>query len=377
MEKGIVIQGARQNNLKNINLTLPRNKLIVFSGLSGSGKSSLAFDTIYAEGQRKYVESLSAYARQFLGQMNKPDIDKIEGLSPAISIDQKSTSHNPRSTVGTVTEIHDYLRMLYAHASRAFCPHCGKPIERQTTDQIVDALIDLGDRTKLMILGSVAVSQKGTHKKLLEELRKEGYVRVRADNILYSLSDEIILEKNKKHTIEVVIDRIIIKEGIAKRLTDSVEAALKLGDGMMIAAVVDGNDHIFSSHFACPDCGISLPKPCRGFFLSIILSVPVLRVWGLVPLWRRTLIGLSLIGRYPSVWGQLNRFLLTRMPGFTDSLMPFLKVTSLPWIAVIMICRKKQKWNSSREVLTCWRSVIRTWRGKLKSTTALLKESFL
>mgnify|MGYP000441270485 CR=1 FL=1 len=266
MEKGIVIQGARQNNLKNINLTLPGNKLIVFSGLSGSGKSSLAFDTIYAEGQRKYVESLSAYARQFLGQMNKPDIDKIEGLSPAISIDQKSTSHNPRSTVGTVTEIHDYLRMLYAHASRAFCPHCGKPIERQTTDQIVDALIDLGDRTKLMILGPVAVSQKGTHKKLLEELRKEGYVRVRADNVLYSLSDEIILEKNKKHTIEVVIDRIIINEGIAKRLTDSVEAALKLGDGMMIAAVVDGNDHIFSSHFACPDCGISLPKPVPRIF---------------------------------------------------------------------------------------------------------------
>lgn len=377
MEKGIVIQGARQNNLKNINLTLPRNKLIVFSGLSGSGKSSLAFDTIYAEGQRKYVESLSAYARQFLGQMNKPDIDKIEGLSPAISIDQKSTSHNPRSTVGTVTEIHDYLRMLYAHASRAFCPHCGKPIERQTTDQIVDALIDLGDRTKLMILGPVAVSQKGTHKKLLEELRKEGYVRVRADNILYSLSDEIILEKNKKHTIEVVIDRIIIKEGIAKRLTDSVEAALKLGDGMMIAAVVDGNDHIFSSHFACPDCGISLPKPVPRIFSFNNPFGACPACMGLVPLWRRILIGLSLIGRYPFVWGQLNRFLLTRIPGFTDSLMPFLKVTSLPWIAVIMICRKKQKWNSSREVLTCWRSVIRTWRGKLKSTTALLKESFL
>ena len=373
MEKGIVIQGARQNNLKNINLTLPRNKLIVFSGLSGSGKSSLAFDTIYAEGQRKYVESLSAYARQFLGQMNKPDIDKIEGLSPAISIDQKSTSHNPRSTVGTVTEIHDYLRMLYAHASRAFCPHCGKPIERQTTDQIVDALIDLGDRTKLMILGPVAVSQKGTHKKLLEELRKEGYVRVRADNVLYSLSDEIVLEKNKKHTIEVVIDRIIIKEGIAKRLTDSVEAALKLGDGMMIAAVVDGNDHIFSSHFACPDCGISLPKPVPRIFS---FNNP-LRAWGLVPLWRRILTGLSPIGRYLSVWGQLSRFLITGIPGFTDNLTPFLKVTSLPWIAVIMICRKKRKWNSSREVLTCWRSVIRTWRGKLKNTTALLKESFL
>ena len=264
--KYIKIRGAREHNLKGIDIDIPRNELVVLTGLSGSGKSSLAFDTIYAEGQRKYVESLSAYARQFLGQMNKPDIDKIEGLSPAISIDQKSTSHNPRSTVGTVTEIHDYLRMLYAHASRAFCPHCGKPIERQTTDQIVDALIDLGDRTKLMILGPVAVSQKGTHKKLLEELRKEGYVRVRADNVLYSLSDEIILEKNKKHTIEVVIDRIIIKEGIAKRLTDSVEAALKLGDGMMIAAVVDGNDHIFSSHFACPDCGISLPKPVPRIF---------------------------------------------------------------------------------------------------------------
>ena len=327
MEKGIVIQGARQNNLKNINLTLPRNKLIVFSGLSGSGKSSLAFDTIYAEGQRKYVESLSAYARQFLGQMNKPDIDKIEGLSPAISIDQKSTSHNPRSTVGTVTEIHDYLRMLYAHASRAFCPHCGKPIERQTTDQIVDALIGLGERTKLMILGPVAVSQKGTHKKLLEELRKEGYVRVRADDVLYSLSDEIVLEKNKKHTILIVA-------------------------------------FLYRSR-------------CRGFFLSIILSVPVLRAWGLVPLWRRILTGLSPIGRYLSVWGQLSRFLITGIPGFTDNLTPFLKVTSLPWIAVIMICRKKRKWNSSREVLTCWRSVIRTWRGKLKNTTALLKESFL
>lgn len=266
MEKGITIQGARQNNLKNINLTLPRNKLIVFTGLSGSGKSSLAFDTIYAEGQRKYVESLSAYARQFLGQMNKPDIDKIEGLSPAISIDQKSTSHNPRSTVGTVTEIHDYLRMLFAHASRAFCPHCGKRIQRQTVDQMVDALAALGERTKLMILGPVAVSKKGTHKKLLEELRKEGYVRVRIDKVVYSLSDTIDLEKNKKHTIEVVVDRIIIKENIKKRLTDSVEAALKLGDGMMIASVIDGEDYIFSSHFACPDCGISLPKPVPRIF---------------------------------------------------------------------------------------------------------------
>lgn len=260
-EKGIIIQGARQNNLKNIDLTLPRNKLIVFTGLSGSGKSSLAFDTIYAEGQRKYVESLSAYARQFLGQMNKPDVDKISGLSPAISIDQKSTSHNPRSTVGTVTEIHDYLRMLYAHASRAYCPKCGKPIKRQTVDQIVDALMALPERTKLMLLGPVAVAKKGTQKKLLEELRKEGYVRVRVDGTVLPLSDDIELEKNKKHTIEVVVDRIIIKEGIIKRLTDSVEASLKLGDGMMVGSVIGGEDMIFSTHFACPDCGISLSKP--------------------------------------------------------------------------------------------------------------------
>lgn len=260
MEKGIVIQGARQNNLKNISLTLPRNKLIVFSGLSGSGKSSLAFDTIYAEGQRKYVESLSAYARQFLGQMNKPEVDKIEGLSPAISIDQKSTSHNPRSTVGTVTEIHDYLRMLYAHASRAYCPKCGRPIQRQSVDQIVDELMKLPERTKLLILGPVAVAKKGTHKKLLEELRKQGYVRVRADGTVYSLSDAIELEKNKKHTIEVVVDRLVVREGIVKRLTDSVETALKLGDGLLTASIVDGKDIPFSTHFACPECGISLPK---------------------------------------------------------------------------------------------------------------------
>lgn len=260
MEKGIVIQGARQNNLKNIDLTLPRNKLIVFTGLSGSGKSSLAFDTIYAEGQRRYVESLSAYARQFLGQMDKPDVDKIEGLSPAISIDQKSTSHNPRSTVGTVTEIYDYLRMLFAHASRAFCPHCGRPVARQTIDQIVDALMALGEGTKLMLLGPVAVGKKGTQKKLLEELRKEGYVRVRVDGTVLSLSDAIELEKNKKHTVEVVVDRIIIKKGVEKRLTDSAETALKLGDGIMSASVVGGKDYTYSTHFACPDCGISLPK---------------------------------------------------------------------------------------------------------------------
>lgn len=260
MEKGIIIRGARQNNLKNINLTLPRNQLIVFTGLSGSGKSSLAFDTIYAEGQRKYVESLSAYARQFLGQMNKPDIDKIEGLSPAISIDQKSTSHNPRSTVGTVTEIHDYLRMLYAHASRAFCPKCGNPIQKQTVDQIVDSLMALSFGTKLMILGPVAIAQKGTQKRLLDHLRKEGYVRVRIDKEVYPLDDVIELEKNKKHTIEVVVDRIVIKDGIERRLSDSLETALSLGGGMIVVAVIGGKDLLFSSHFACPDCSISLPK---------------------------------------------------------------------------------------------------------------------
>jgi excinuclease ABC subunit A len=266
MDKGIVIRGARQNNLKKIDLTLPRNKLIVFSGLSGSGKSSLAFDTIYAEGQRKYVESLSAYARQFLGQMNKPDVDKIEGLSPAISIDQKSTSHNPRSTVGTVTEIHDYLRMLYAHASRAFCPKCGKPIQRQTVDQIVDEIMTFPERTKIMVMGPAAVAKKGTHKRLLEELRREGYVRVRIDGEVRLLSEDIELEKNKKHTIDVVVDRIIVKEGILRRLTDSVETALKLGDGLLVVNIIGGEDRIFSSHFACPECGISLPKPIPRIF---------------------------------------------------------------------------------------------------------------
>ena len=260
MEKGIVITGARQNNLKNINLTLPRNKLIVFSGLSGSGKSSLAFDTIYAEGQRKYVESLSAYARQFLGQMNKPEVDKIEGLSPAISIDQKSTSHNPRSTVGTVTEIHDYLRMLFAHASRAFCPHCGRPITRRSPEQIVDELMKLPEGTKLMILGPAAAQKKGTHKKLIEELQKQGYVRLRVDGTVYPIEDVPELEKNKKHTVEAVVDRIVIRESVLSRLTDSVETALKLGDGLMVAAVIDGEDMLFSTHFACPECGISLPK---------------------------------------------------------------------------------------------------------------------
>ncbi len=260
MEKGIVIQGARQNNLKNVSLTLPRNKLIVFSGLSGSGKSSLAFDTIYAEGQRKYVESLSAYARQFLGQMDKPDVDKIEGLSPAISIDQKSASHNPRSTVGTVTEIHDYLRMLYAHASRAFCPNCGRPIQRQTVDQITDEIMKMPEGTKLLLLGPVASARKGTHQKLLEELRRQGYARARVDGEVRSLSEDIVLEKNLKHDIEVVVDRLVVRPNMKSRLADSVETALKLGDGIMKVAPVGGEDILFSTNFACPECGISLPK---------------------------------------------------------------------------------------------------------------------
>ncbi len=261
MEDKIIIQGARQHNLKNIDLTLPRNKMIVFTGLSGSGKSSLAFDTIYAEGQRKYVESLSTYARQFLGQMNKPDVDKIDGLSPAISIDQKSTSHNPRSTVGTVTEIYDYLRMLYAHIGHAFCPRCGKPVMRQSTDQIVDSLTGLGDGTKLLIMGPVVSGRKGTQKKVLEQLRKEGYARVRADGTVFQLSDEIDLEKGKKHSVEVIVDRIVIREGIRNRLADSIETALKLGDGIMMAEEPGGKTYTFSTNFACPDCHISLPKP--------------------------------------------------------------------------------------------------------------------
>ena len=317
MEKGIIIKGARQNNLKNIDLTLPRNQLIVFTGLSGSGKSSLAFDTIYAEGQRKYVESLSAYARQFLGQMNKPDVDKISGLSPAISIDQKSTSHNPRSTVGTVTEIHDYLRMLYAHASRAFCPHCGKPIQRQTVDQIVDALLALPERTKLMLLGPVAVAKKGTHKKLLEELRKEGYVRVRVDGDVLSLSDDIELAKNKKHTIEVVVDRVIMKDGIVRRLTDSVEAALKLGDGMMV-----GRTWSFPRTSPARTAGFPCQSRSRAFFPSIIPSAPAPPAWASALHWRRISIGSSPITRCPSVWARSSHFLIIRKHGSTSCSMP-------------------------------------------------------
>ena len=220
MKDQIVIKGAREHNLKNVDLTIPRDQLVVFTGVSGSGKSSLAFDTIYAEGQRRYVESLSSYARQFLGQMEKPEVDLIEGLSPAISIDQKTTSHNPRSTVGTVTEIYDYLRLLYARIGIPHCPKCGKEIQKQTIDQIVDRILELPERTKLQLLAPVVRGRKGEHSKLLEDAKKSGYVRVRIDGILYELSEKIELEKNKKHNIEIMVDRLVVKEGIQMRLTE-------------------------------------------------------------------------------------------------------------------------------------------------------------
>ena len=260
MENTIRIKGARAHNLKNISLEIPRDKLVVITGLSGSGKSSLAFDTIYAEGQRRYVESLSSYARQFLGQMDKPDVDSIEGLSPAISIDQKTTSHNPRSTVGTVTEIYDYLRLLFARAGRPHCPKCGKPITQQTVDQMVDQIKALPERTKLLIMAQAVRGKKGEHKKIFEHIRREGYVRVRVDGEIYDVNDEISLEKNKKHTIEVVIDRLVVREGMESRLADSLETALKIGDGVVYVQIVGGEMLMFSENFACVDCGISLPE---------------------------------------------------------------------------------------------------------------------
>ena len=263
----IVIKGARVHNLKNVDLELPRDKLVVFTGLSGSGKSSLAFDTLYAEGQRRYVESLSAYARQFLGQMNKPDVDYIEGLSPAISIDQKTTSKNPRSTVGTITEIYDYLRLLYARVGTPYCPKCGKEISQQSVDQIVDKVMSLGDRTKILILSPLIRGRKGNHEKVIETIKKNGFVRARIDGEIYDLSeDEIKLEKNVKHNIEAVVDRIIIKDGIEGRLTDSLETALKLGEGLALVSVIGDNDILFSEKFACPDCGISIDELAPRLF---------------------------------------------------------------------------------------------------------------
>ena len=259
MKDKIVIKGARAHNLKNVDLTIPRDQLVVFTGVSGSGKSSLAFDTIYAEGQRRYVESLSSYARQFLGQMEKPDVDLIEGLSPAISIDQKTTSHNPRSTVGTVTEIYDYLRLLYARIGIPHCPKCGKEIKKQTIDQIVDRIMELPERTKLQLLAPVVRGRKGEHVKLLEDAKKSGYVRVRVDGILYDLSEKIELEKNKKHNIEIVVDRLMVKEGMQMRLTESIETASALSGGLLIVDVNQGEDELlFSQRFSCPDCGVDL-----------------------------------------------------------------------------------------------------------------------
>ncbi|WP_432629233.1 excinuclease ABC subunit UvrA [Brotaphodocola sp.] len=256
----IKIRGANEHNLKNISLDIPRNELVVLTGLSGSGKSSLAFDTIYAEGQRRYMESLSSYARQFLGQMEKPDVESIEGLSPAISIDQKSTNRNPRSTVGTVTEIYDYMRLLYARIGIPHCPKCGREIRRQTIDQMVDQIMALPERTKLQLLAPVVRGRKGEHVKLLDQARKSGYVRVRIDGNLYDLSEEIHLEKNIKHTIEIVVDRLVVKEGIEKRLADSIETVMGLSDGLMTVDVIGGDPIQFSTSFACPDCGISIEE---------------------------------------------------------------------------------------------------------------------
>ena len=261
MNDKIIIQGARENNLKNVDLTIPRDKLIVFTGLSGSGKSSLAFDTIYAEGQRRYVESLSSYARQFLGQMDKPDVDSIDGLSPAISIDQKTTSKNPRSTVGTVTEIYDYLRLLWARVGIPHCPKCGKEISRQTIDQIVDRVESLGEGTRFIILSPVIRGKKGEHKKVFEDARKSGFARVRVDGILYDLTEEIACEKNIKHNIELVVDRLVLKEGLRRRLTDSVETACSHSGGLVTIHLPDTKEELsFSQNYACEDCGISLTE---------------------------------------------------------------------------------------------------------------------
>ena len=256
----IVVRGAREHNLKNISLDIPRNRLVVVTGVSGSGKSSLAFDTIYAEGQRRYVESLSAYARQFLELMEKPDVDVIEGLSPAISIEQRTLSKNPRSTVGTVTEIYDYLRLLYARVGRPSCWKCGRAIASQGAEQITDRVAALPEGTRVHVLAPLVRGRKGESQKVFEEARRKGYVRVRVDGVLRELSEEIALDKKRKHTIEVVVDRLVIKEGVRSRLAASVEAALALGDGLVVIEQLGARDHVFSSKLACPDCGVSYPE---------------------------------------------------------------------------------------------------------------------
>ena len=254
------IKGAKENNLKNIDLTIPREKLVVFTGLSGSGKSTLAFETIYAEGQRRYVESLSSYARMFLGQMEKPDVESIEGLSPAISIDQKTTSHNPRSTVGTVTEIYDYFRLLFARVGVPHCPECGIEISRQTVDQIADKVMALPENSKILINAPVVRGKKGEYSKNFESYKKSGYARVEVDGVVYDLGEDIKLDKNKKHEISVVVDRLVVKEGIEKRLSDSLETAIKLADGLVIIKVVGGDSYLYSTKYSCPDCGVSIEE---------------------------------------------------------------------------------------------------------------------
>ena len=256
----IKIKGAREHNLKDVSLNIPRNEFVVLTGLSGSGKSSLAFDTIYAEGQRRYMESLSSYARQFLGQMEKPDVDKIDGLSPAISIDQKSTNRNPRSTVGTVTEIYDYFRLLYARIGIPHCPKCGKEIKKQTVDQMVDEIMRLEEGTKFQLLAPIVRGRKGEHVKVFQNAKRSGYVRVRVDGNLYDLSEEIKLEKNKKHNIEIIVDRLVRREGIEKRLADSIETVMELAEGLMIVDVIGGEEVQMSQSFSCPDCNISIDE---------------------------------------------------------------------------------------------------------------------
>ena len=256
----MIVKGACEHNLKNVDVEIPRDKLVVFTGLSGSGKSSLAFDTIYAEGQRRYVESLSSYARQFLGQMEKPKVDYIEGLSPAISIDQKTTSKNPRSTVGTVTEIYDYLRLLYARVGIPHCPVCGREISRQSVDTIVDRIMELESGTKIQILSPIVSGRKGEYVKELDGVRKSGFVRVRIDGITYDLSEQIKLEKNKKHNIEVIVDRLVIKDEIRSRLSDSVETAAGLSKGLIIIDVIGGEEIMFSQNYACPEHGVSVEE---------------------------------------------------------------------------------------------------------------------
>ena len=279
MQDSIVIKGARVHNLKNIDVEIPRNTMTVVTGISGSGKSSLAFDTIYAEGQRRYVESLSSYARMFLGQMEKPDVDSIDGLSPAISIDQKTTSKNPRSTVGTVTEIYDYLRLLWARIGIPHCPKCGKEIRQQSVDQIIDQLMALPEGTRMQVLAPVIRGRKGEYQKVFEDARKSGFVRVRVDGSIYDLSEEIKLDKNIKHTIEIVVDRLVVKPDIARRLTDSVETATHLSGGLVVIDRLGAGEELtFSQNYACPDCVISIEELTPGCSPSTTPMVPALPV---------------------------------------------------------------------------------------------------